>query len=238
MRLFCVPYAGGGATTFHSWRGLLGSHGIDLCCIQLPGRETRFGDQLITTMEELVAQMCDGLNPYLEGRFSFFGYSMGALVSFEAIRELARRGQILPEWLLISAATPPHRRDVESVHLLPGADFIETVARRYNGLPPDVLENQELLDVVIPILRADFELTERYRYTPDKPLPVKIAAFGGRHDETVDPAELMFWRELTALPDHFRLTLFDGDHFFLNDQGQQLLAAIASLLTQSNRRSP
>jgi medium-chain acyl-[acyl-carrier-protein] hydrolase len=230
MRLFCFPYAGGGATVFHSWRSLLGSKGVDLCSVQLPGRETRFRETPITTMEELVARICDGIDPYLDLPFSLFGHSMGTIVSFEVARELARRGRTLPEWLLMSGAIPPHRRPVEALHTLPAKEFIDAVVRRYNGFPREVLGNQDLLDLLMPILRADFQLIEGYRYKPSKALPVKIAAFGGRQDKSVPPTELPHWIDLTAQPERFRLIFFEGDHFFLNYQRMQLLTEIARLL--------
>ena len=231
MRLFCFPYAGGGASAFISWRSLLRPTGVDVCCVQLPGRETRFNESPFTAMDELAFQTCDGIEPYLGLPFSFFGHSMGALACFEITSELTRRGRMLPEWLLISGSIPPHRRPVESLHTLPTDEFIDTVARRYNGLPRAVLADKELLDIVVPILRADFALTERYRIETVRALPVKIAAFGGRWDESVPPAKLQYWRDLTAQPERFQVMLFDGDHFFFNDQRQQLLAEIVRLLT-------
>lgn len=231
MRLFCFPYAGGGATAFHSWRSFFDLNGVELCCVQLPGRETRFREALVTSMDELVVLVCDGIDPYLDRPFSFFGHSMGTLVSFEVTRELARRGHVLPEWLLMSGAVPPHRRPAESFHTLPPAEFIDAVARRYSGLPREVLANRDLLDVVMPILRADFELIENYRYKPTTALRVKIAAFGGRQDGSVAPAELPHWRDFTALPERFQLILLDGDHFFLSHQRLQLLTEIARVLT-------
>jgi medium-chain acyl-[acyl-carrier-protein] hydrolase len=235
MRLFCFPYAGGGATAFHSWRSLLGRKGMDLCCVQLPGRETRFREPPITAMDELVARICDGIDPYLDLPFSLFGHSMGTIISFEVTRELARRGRVLSEWLLMSGAVPPHRRPVESLHTLPTAEFIDAVARCYNGLPSEVLTNQDLLDLMMPVLRADFQLVEGYRYKHAKALPVKITAFGGRQDSSVPPIELQRWSELTAQPECFQLIFFEGDHFFLNHQRPRLLAEIARVLTLGRR---
>jgi len=230
VRLFCFPYAGGWAAAYLSWRSLLRPKGVDACCIQLPGRDTRFSEMPITVMDELTAQICDSLEPYLDLPFSFFGHSMGTVISFEVARELARRKRTLPEWLFMSGAAPPHRRQIESLHALPLGEFIQAVAQRYGGLPREVLANQELLDIVAPILQTDFALIERYRYEPGRALPVKIAAFGGRSDRSVAPAELRYWADLTAHPERFHVMLFDGDHFFLNHHRQELVLEIARLL--------
>jgi medium-chain acyl-[acyl-carrier-protein] hydrolase len=230
VRLFCFPYAGGGAAAYFAWPSLLRPKGVNACPIQLPGREMRFGEVPVTVMHELTAKICDGIEPYLDLPFSFFGHSMGTLIAFEVARELARRKRTLPEWLFMSGAVAPHRRPVESLHALPRAEFINAVAQRYSGLPREVLANQELLDLVAPILQSDFALIERYRYEPGRALPVKIAAFGGRSDSSVAPAELQYWGDLTAHPERFHVMLFDGDHFFLNHHRQELVSEIARLL--------
>jgi medium-chain acyl-[acyl-carrier-protein] hydrolase len=155
---------------------------------------------------------------------------MGTIVSFEVTRELANRGHALPEWLLMSGGIAPHRRPAESLHTLPLAEFVDVVAQRYGGLPNEVLANQELLDVVVPVLRGDFELVERYRYKPGRALPVKIATFGGRQDPWVSPSDLQSWSDLTTQPEYFQIRLFDGDHFFLSGQQARLLAEIARIL--------
>jgi medium-chain acyl-[acyl-carrier-protein] hydrolase len=230
-RLFCFPYAGAGAGVFHSWRSLLDGNDLDLCCVQLPGRETRFRETPITAMDDLVGHICDSIAPYFDLPFSLFGHSMGTLISFEVTRELARRGQRAPQWLLMSGACPPHRRPVESLHTLPTDEFLDALAQRYQALPREVLADKDLLDVIVPILRADFELLERYRYRPGEPLSVNIAVFGGRQDRAVPPFELQRWTDLTAYPSAFRTTFFEGDHFYLNHQRRHLVAAVARILT-------
>lgn len=181
-------------------------------------------------MAELVDRICGGIEPYLDMPFSFFGHSMGALICFELARALAWQRRPQPRWLFVSGAIPPHRRQLESLHTLPTNDFIEAVSLRYNGLPAEVLANRELLEFLTPILRADFELIENYRYGDGPPLSAKIAAFGGRDDPSVPPLELERWSDLTAQPESFRVTLFDGDHFFLNGQRTALLNEICNAL--------
>ena len=230
VRLFCFPYGGAGANVFSSWRWLLRPKGVDVCCVQLPGRETRFREMPIKSMDELVFQTCQGIEPYLSLPFSFFGHSMGALVCFEVAHELARRRCTLPQWLLISGALPPHRRPLEALHTLPKGEFVEAVARRYNGLPAEVLANDELLEVVIPILRADFELIELYHPEIKRALPINIAVFGGQSDESVPSDELQYWAEVTTRLESFHIMLFDGDHFFLNHQRSRILTEISRIL--------
>ena len=183
-------------------------------------------------MAELVSAICGGIKQYLDIPFSFFGHSMGALICFEVARTMAQQHLPQPEWVFVSASVPPHRLQPESLHSLPTPDFIESVSRRYGGFPPGVLANKELLELFTPILRADFELVERYRYAPSPPLTQNIAAFGGRLDSMVPAVELERWRDLTACLESFRMTLFDGDHFFLNGYRTALLREICDTLQQ------
>ena len=181
-------------------------------------------------MAELVRRICGGIESYLDMPFSFFGHSMGALICFELARTLARQGLPQPRWVFVSGSVPPHRRQPESLHTLPMQNFIESISLRYNGFPAEVLANKEWMELMTPVLRADFELIERYRYAGGPPLAEKIAAFGGRGDPSVPPPELERWSDLTAQPEFFRVTLFDGDHFFLNGQRTALLKEICNAL--------
>ena len=235
-RLFCFPFAGGGAGPYYPWRPLLGSHGIHVCGVQLPGRETRINEPFVRTMAGVVSPICNALRPYCGAPFAFFGHSMGALIAFEVTRELRRRGLPLPQWLLISGAQAPHRRKMEHLHLLPRKEFLATLAARYGGLT-DVLACQEVVDLLAPILQADFELVERHRHESSDPLPVRIAAFGGTQDEWAPAEELHHWREHTLYQDEFRATAFDGDHFFLIPARKLLTAAIAALWTGSGHNA-
>jgi medium-chain acyl-[acyl-carrier-protein] hydrolase len=184
--------------------------------VQLPGRETRLREGPVRVMAELVQRLGPALRPYMNVPFSFFGHSMGALVSYELTRSLARLGWKLPEWLLVSAAHAPHRHRRESLHTLPEPEFLAEVARRYQGMPKEVFEDRELRELFAPILKADFELLERYNFESGEVLPVKIAAFGGHADGSVSSQELDCWRDLTARREFFSVAMFEGDHFFLH----------------------
>jgi surfactin synthase thioesterase subunit len=181
-------------------------------------------------MSALVPRICDAIEPYLDLPFSFFGHSMGAVISFEVAREFIRRERPLPQWLLVSGSSSPQKKRSESFHLLPMREFIETVARRYNNIPAEVLENPELMNLFGAILQADFELIETYSYVPDARLPINILAFGGLSDESAPPEELERWNEVTMHADQFRLELLAGGHFFINDHRVQITSQILSCL--------
>jgi surfactin synthase thioesterase subunit len=229
-RLFCFPYAGGGANVYFHWRSRLLSKRIGVCAIQLPGRESRFSEPAMTDIGVLVCQICDSIEQYLDKPFSLFGHSMGTLIAFEIVRELERRRLRLPEWLLVSGSVAPHRRVDESLHTLPERQFITAVTERYGGFPREVLANQDLIELVIPILKADFALIERYRFEVGATVPVKIAVFGGNADKAVPSRELLHWSDLVRNNETVHHVMFAGDHFFLNSERELVLTEVERLL--------
>jgi medium-chain acyl-[acyl-carrier-protein] hydrolase len=226
VRLFCFPYSGAGASIFRPWAAQLAPH-VEVLAIQLPGRETRLKEPLFTNLPALIPTLTPVLLPYLDRPFVFFGHSVGALISFEVARQLRRLGHLTPFHLIASgrqapqllASTPP-------IHQLPNTDFLEQLSR-YNGTPTIVLQNVELMNLFMPILRADLAMNETYIYTPEAAFEFAITALGGLQDEQVSQAGLSAWREQTS--GDFCFKMFPGDHFFLKNQQMEILQFIASL---------
>jgi len=225
VRLFCLPYAGGGASTFRRWQEAL-PQTVEVCPVQIPGRETRFREPPFTRLADLAEALGDGLSDYLDLPFALFGHSMGALVAFELARQLRRECHQEPLHLFVSGCAAPHlpREDHQPIHDLPEPAFRREIAR-LNGTPAAVLENDELMQMMLPILRADFAVCETYTYAEGPPLTCPISAFGGLQDEAVDREELNAWRAQTTGP--FRLRLVPGDHFFLHTAQPLLLPLLA-----------
>jgi medium-chain acyl-[acyl-carrier-protein] hydrolase len=229
LRLFCFPYAGGGASVFRGWPQLFG-RGVEICAMQLPGRENRIREAPFTDMHLLAARVADELAPLLPGKpFAFFGHSLGAVLAFELARELRRRGLRMPVHLFASAATAP--QVVEDVdpprHTMSDADLVDEL-RRLGGTSAEVLEHEELLALLLPLQRADFTVIETYRYSDEEPLDVPITVFGGLEDSTVTEEKLKPWRVQTRAP--FAMKMFPGDHFFLHAHEAALVREIARVL--------
>jgi surfactin synthase thioesterase subunit len=229
LRLFCFPYAGGGASVFRKWAETFINYGVEICAIQPPGRESRISERPFKSLSPLVHALAAELTGPFDVPFAFFGHSMGALTCFELARTLHGTGRQLPEHLFVSGARAPHVPRVErKLHLHADSEFIYQVANRYGGLPPAVLAEQELIDLLLPALKADFTAYETYEYREGSPLAVPITSFGGRNDPLVRQAELEAWREHTNR--HFTLKLFSGDHFFLNTERDEVIVSILGQL--------
>ncbi|MBI4892864.1 MAG: glycosyltransferase [Acidobacteria bacterium] len=229
LKLFCFPWAGGGALPYRGWREALSGMAA-VVPVRLPGRETRAGETAFERMEPLVAALLEQIRPYVGGPFTFFGHSMGAGISFELTRALLREGLPLPESLHVSGARAPQYR---LNHVPPPEptlrDFIEEL-RRLEGFPPSVLNNPELLKLALPALLADARLYRQYRYTPGEPLPLPVFAYGGDADPNVTTVHLNGWAEQTSV--YFRRAQFRGGHFYLEASQAALLGALKADLKQ------
>jgi medium-chain acyl-[acyl-carrier-protein] hydrolase len=224
LRLFCFPYAGTGGSIFRTWPGGL-PEDVEVCPVQYPGRGTRPMETPFTAISPLVQALAQALLPLLDKPFAFFGHSLGALVAFELARQLRRQSGPQPVRLFVSADRAPRspRRD-RPINALPEADFLVELVR-LNGTPRKVLEDAELMQIMLPVLRADFAIYETYAYSPEPPLACVIAGLGGLQDQRVRRDDLAAWRDETD--DAFSLRMFPGDHFFLNTAQPLLLQALS-----------
>ncbi len=227
LRLFCFHHAGGGAIIYNAWPAQL-PH-LEVCAVQLPGRETRIRETPFTRMEPLVQTLTTALHPYLDKPFAFFGHSMGSLVAYELAQALRRMAQPAPFHLLLSGRRAPHLPDPHPpLHRLPNEAFLAAIQQRYGGIPDLIFQDVELKALFTPLLRADFTLVETYHPSTTQPLDCPLTAFGGDSDHYTSHAELMAWGALTNKA--FAVHLFPGGHFYLNEQRLLLLTEIAALL--------
>lgn len=222
-RLFCFPYAGGGAHIYRAWPDSLPAT-IEVCPVQLHGHGARLMEAPFTQMSPLVQATAEALLPYLDRPFAFFGHSMGALVGFELARQLRGQCDPQPVHLFVSGCFAPNLPDPYPLRHLPEPEFLEEL-RRLNGMPQEALENTELMRLLLPTLKADCTVTETYTYTDRPPLNCPISAFGGLQDHLLSRDDLDGWRQQTTAS--FSLRMFPGDHFFLQT-AQPLLLQILS----------
>lgn len=222
LRLFCFSYAGGGTTVFRSWSDHLPEQ-VEVCAIQLPGRESRAAEPPYRRLVSLMADLDAAITPLLDRPFALFGHSMGALVAFELARQLRRTGAPQPERLLLAAFRAPQLPNPNiRIHHLPD-EVLKTVLAK-EGTPQSVLDNEEIMRAILPTLRADFELCDTYEYTPEAPLSVPMSVFGGQQDVRVGRTDLELWK--VQADDDFRLTMLPGPHFFIQGSQDLLLAQL------------
>ena len=224
LRLFCFPYAGGGATMFWKWADHLPAD-VEVCLAQLPGRGPRLLDAPCTRLQPLVETIARAILPYTDKPFTLLGHSMGAIISFELARLLRTERRLEPVQLVVSGCRAPHIRTTDRrTYDWPEAEFIEDL-RRLNGTPQEVLESPELMQLFMPVLRADFEVVQTYSYTAGQILQCPITVFGGLQDHEVRREQLEGWREQTT--DAVTFHLFPGGHFFIHASQPLILQVLA-----------
>jgi medium-chain acyl-[acyl-carrier-protein] hydrolase len=229
VRLICFPYAGGSAAIFKAWPTYLPAS-VEVCPVLLPGRGRRMREMSHTRVATIVTHLAPAIETYSDKPFAFFGHSMGALIGFELARQLRRVGAPEPTHLFASGCPAPQMPASRPLtYSLPEAEFLEKV-RSLNGTPPEVLAHPELMQLILPLLRADFEAVGKYKLVPEPPFACHISVYGGLQDTEVSREQLEAWRQHTV--SNFVLRMFDGDHFFLHQNEPLLLRVLGRELLQ------
>ncbi len=224
MQLFAFPHAGGGASVFKEWPGRLPPQ-IALRPVQYPGREARFGEPPYMSVSALVDDLEPVLRPELEQPFAFFGHSLGAFVAYELTRRLAQSGGARPLHLFVSAARAPHSAlPSNPLYAMPEEELLEEL-KKMGGTPERVLGEAELMRLFLPMLRADFQMSDCYiRPESDPLIDSPVSAFMGGQDDQVNAAKLKLWSERAGAG--YRLRTLPGDHFFIHSARELLLDSL------------
>ncbi|GAA1970832.1 thioesterase II family protein [Kitasatospora viridis] len=222
--LACLPFAGGGAGFFREWEKR-GIPEVTVLPIQLPGREERFIDDPFTEVADAVAELTPKIvSGAGDGNIALFGHSLGAVLAYEIARELERIGHPGLRHLFVSGSPGPHDGRTERATGLPDEQFIAGV-QRFAGYRHAAFDDPDLLEVLLPILRADVEMHENYLATGTEPLSVPITSLRGEHDELVSREQAEQWAEVTR--GSFTYQELPGGHMYLVDETERLLQVIA-----------
>ncbi|HXD30402.1 MAG TPA: alpha/beta fold hydrolase [Pyrinomonadaceae bacterium] len=227
LRLFCFPYAGSGASIYRSWEDGLPPQ-VHLCRVQLPGREGRLGEEPFTSLAPLLQILLQAVDPFLDLPFAFFGHSMGALIAFELARQLRRHKNKQPIHLFMSGRGAPQLQAKYQAVLNESEEGLVKRLRRLRWTPREILKNRELMQLILPTLRADYAVCDSYVYQVEEPLDCPLSVFGGEQDDKVSYDDLSAWREQTS--GAFSIHILSGNHFFLHQSRVSLLRAIGEEL--------
>jgi surfactin synthase thioesterase subunit len=223
VRLFCFPSAGGGVQSFTRWAASLPRY-VELCPFELPGRGKRLREAGPRRMRELISAIAAAISGSLDRPFAIFGHSLGALIGFELTRYLKTNVHKEPSQLFVSGSRAPHLLRTETPsYTLPDEEFQRRIAR-FNGTPREILEHQELMSLMLPILRADLELFETYTYRDEPRLSCPIRAFAGLQDPMVPLDDARQWNSHTS--GAFSISVLPGDHFFVANSERQLISTL------------
>jgi medium-chain acyl-[acyl-carrier-protein] hydrolase len=224
VQLYCLAYAGGGASVYRPWKEGLPAD-IQVNAVQLPGHEERLMEPPIECARAAGAALAEVIESDRTGPYALFGYSMGALVAFEAARELRRRGVPAPQHLFAAAMRAPQVPPTNAgLHALPEDEFLAEVGRRYEAVPAEVVAEPDLLALLLPTLRADMAVCDTYTFSEEPRLECPVSVLAGEGDANITPEQLRGWGEVGVGPaeEHW----FPGGHFFMRDQLAEVHAVV------------
>ncbi|MEU6076631.1 alpha/beta fold hydrolase [Micromonospora sp. NPDC047074] len=231
-RLLCLPHAGGSASYFLPAAKALAPE-VDVLAVQYPGRQDRLREPGLTSVHEIADQLVAALLPLVDRPIAVFGHSLGATIGFEVALRLRRAG-LAPSALFVSGRRAPHRRKMERIHLRDDAGLIAEV-RALAGTDDTLLDDEDVVRMVLPAIRADYTAAETYEYRPEPRLDCPIVALIGDRDPRVTVEEAQAWQEHTGA--EFELAVHPGGHFYLNDHMPAVLRRIRAH-TRSLRPAP
>ena len=220
LKLLCLPYAGGNASVFRSWAVDLPAD-IEVSALQLPGRAGRIAMPLFTRLPPLIDDIGPDTADAIDRPFVLFGHSLGAVLAFELARWLRRRHWLQPLHLFVAGRRAPQTPDDVPPNYCKTDEGLIASLREMNGTPPEVLDNTELLELMLPTIRADFEVVETYEYVDVAPLDCPITVFEGADDPETHAHDLDDWRVQTR--GRCSRHVVPGHHFFINTHTRDLL---------------
>lgn len=226
VQLFCLPHAGGSATFFLPFAKLLAPT-VEMVGVQYPGRQDRRNEPLVDDLNRLADQLSEVLIEYVDGPFALFGHSMGAALGFEVVRRIEAAGGPRPIGLVASGRRSPLTHRFENVHTRDDQGLLREI-RELSGTDMALLDDEEFLQMILPVVRSDYRAIERYRLSDGSSVSCPIAVLVGESDPRVTCAEGRSWQQLTTGAFHFRT--FPGGHFYLNSQQSEVVAAVRDLL--------
>jgi pyochelin biosynthesis protein PchC len=227
-RLLCLPHAGGSAGFYLPFAQELAPD-VNVLAVQYPGRQDRRAEPASLSLTELADVVFRLLDPEDPTPLTLFGHSMGAAVSFELARRLEAAGRP-PAHLVASARRGPHLPPGPSFHHLGDAAILAEVSR-LNGTDAPPLEDDGILRMALPALRADFRAVESHRHTPGPMLTCPVTAMTGTTDPRVPPQDARAWSTTTEGP--FALSLHPGGHFYLVPRHTEVTTELRTLLTEA-----
>lgn len=225
VTLFCFPFAGGGASAYNSWIQKMKGEVI-VCPIQLPGREERIMEKPYNNMTDMLDELEETIWESIRGPYAFWGHSMGGKIAYELEKRMEKRGKTA-QCFLVSGSRIPSIPEPNPIYQLSDDEFKKALGR-FEGTPKEILENQELLDFFLPMLRADFTMDETYYDKEITVLRSPIEAFGGRKDREADEEAMKEWEKYTE--SSFRCHMFEGGHFYIREQEEAVLSEVRKCL--------
>ena len=211
FKIICLPFAGASKYAYAQFSQHAPDY-IEFQGLDIPGRGTRFTEKPLTHIDDMVEDLFKQLKPLINEDYALYGHSMGTILAQRLCERLSAENMRLPKRLFLSGRGGPNTETTDRKwHLLPSAEFRIRLSE-LGGSPKEVLENEDLMNLLEPILRSDFEAVENYVYPEVNKLNLPVSVFYGTKDRC-SKQESEDWQSITTAP--ISLHEFEGDHFFI-----------------------
>lgn len=224
--LVCLPFAGAGASFYHSWQATAGD--LTVVPVRLPGRERQIDLEpyrdVHAAVDGVLHDVLDDLGD--SKRVILVGHSLGAVLAYELAHRLVNEPGVDVVRLFASGSPEPHTQRSRRATGLPDDEFIAQM-REFAGFSGEALDDEEMRELILPTLRADVEMHDNYVPSTKQPLPVPVTAVRGRSDELVSAAQAAAWAAVTSR--EFDLAELPGGHMYLADDASSLLGLIKEI---------
>lgn len=212
MRVILIPFAGGSQYSFAEFVSQANTRGMKAVTVEYPGRGKRFKEPLLEDIHDLVEDVFAQVKHQLVPPYAIYGHSMGTIVGYLLAKKIAQHNLPAPFHLFFSGCGGPSIPDDEPPkHLLSKTDFIAKL-KELGGCPDAILQDDSMLNIFEPVIRADFKVIELYRYQEEEPLQIPMTIFIGKKDHTTYEEAVAWQRETVRKVDVLE---FDGNHFFI-----------------------
>ncbi|MFQ3243617.1 MAG: surfactin synthase thioesterase subunit [Arenicella sp.] len=225
-RLFCFAFAGGGASVYSPWQSLLGDH-IEVCPIQLPGREERIRETCLTSIDDVLDQLMPLMTSSLDKPFLVYGHSLGAHIAYAFIDRIKREFGKSPQAFLVGAQRSPDIPYPYPSVLGATQQQLHQVLSKFDGMTARVMQSEELMELMMPVIKADLQLCESLQYCGELALDGPVIAFRGTRDRAISAACMAGWSQHSK--NQYQYEEVDGDHFFLKTHGNHVVEKIRHL---------
>ncbi|NMM55489.1 thioesterase II family protein [Paenibacillus aquistagni] len=225
--IFCIPYAGGSASIFNQWKNKA-LPGWKVVPVELSGKGSRFAEGPYENMEIAVVDIYKRVVDALSEDYIIYGHSMGALIAYELVQKIRFYDGPPPKHIVFSGCVPPDKFQLTGIDLTSDSEIKQRLLS-LGGTPPQIIKNTDLASVFLPIIRADYQLLQRYIFDKTAPLTEDISIFYGKNDNTVSLNDLMTWDAMTTGKTEYYE--FEGNHFFLNDESNKVIDCLNEICT-------
>lgn len=227
MILFCLPYAGGSEAIYYKWKEFLDQN-IELLPIELKGRGRRFNEEGYKTFKEVIDDIFETIrNKVLDDNYAIYGHSMGSLLAYELYYRMDEEGLRIPKHMFFSGNLAPNRIKKDHLDKLPDHEFINEVVKM-GGMKDEIIQNEDLMNIFIPILRNDFKIINNYHYVQRKnKISCSISVLNGKGD-SFTREDILEWKN--HCDKETRIYHMDGNHFFINDHAKTITQIITDTL--------